>query len=481
MRNLFVSTIFVLALPAPLVLAANEAPGAGEIDALFAEIDAAFSAGDAEGVLNRFSDHYLSDAPPMTKGQLRESLKSLCGAGAPVKSHHELRNRLVYGNRAIVEARHELTAGDEVEVSNVHYRLSAASGAWRIVTRTVLPQGVEAPKPGQPFEIKSFGVRVDTPKKWHIFLGKMPPVAGDDSAALRMESPDLGASVSVCVFSMPVPIAPKELAALCQRQISTLVPDSKFDQPKVTQQDGQCEIRLDWNQPCSDFAEESRIVIRQANSRLIVAELSIHEKDNASEYEPVFETMLASMSLGEPEVLPPDQGHVDGTIYANDIYGCRVEFPTGWSLKQIRAFGFCTVGESPDGKSSITFAGWRLPDAFGAAELIDADEAMTAELDETFKHLERSAARLGAHEWETSVSLTAAGGEARKRWRLYTVHDDVLFFFVCDAIPPEKFDAQRDTFERTVKTLVLQSPAADAPVIDQSMLANPKDRRGSRD
>lgn len=474
MRRVFVSTWVVLGVVAAPAWAAGEPANAAAIDTLFAEIDAAFGNGDVEAILKRYSDHFLSDQPPHTKGDLRLSLKSLCGDHAKMSSRHELRERLIEGDRALVIARHERRMGDVVELDDVQYRLSAASGQWRILSRAAIPSDLTPPKPGEPFEIKAFGLRVTTPEKWHTYLAKLPPMAGDQHAAVRMESPDLAASMSVCVFSLPVPVAPKELAALCQNRISAMIPDSKFEAPLVLNKDGEYEVQIVWEQPHSEFAERSRIVMRQHKSSLIVAELSVHTKQTAEKYLPAFETLLSSLTLTTPQAMPPDQGRTEGSLYVNDVYGCRVTFPADWTLTQIRSFSFCTVASSPDGSGSVMFAGFRLPKEFGAEELIEADDAMTAELDETFERLERSTAELSGHVWQTSLTRTAAGGAARKRLRFYGVHGDVLYFFVCDALPPERFEEHRKTFESTVETFQILPLRPDDSEVDHSALAKPE-------
>jgi hypothetical protein len=151
-----------------------------------------------------------------------------------------------------------------------------------------------------------------------------------------------------------------------------------------------------------------------------------------------------------------------------------VTFPEDFAVKQIRAFSFCTVGETADGSASVLFAGFKLPKEFGAEELIEADDAMTAELDETFERLERSTAELAGHVWQTSLSLTAAGGAPRKRLRFYAVQGEVLYFFVCDALPPERFEQYRKTFESVVQTFRLQPLPPEATDVDHSPLAKPE-------
>ncbi|MFH0792685.1 MAG: nuclear transport factor 2 family protein [bacterium] len=116
---------------------------------------------------------------------------------------------------------------------------------------------------------------------------------------------------------------------------------------------------------------------------------------------------------------------------------------------------------TPDLKSGVLLGLVRLPvkmDPDTAAKTaLEADEAATKRLTENYASVEAGPMSVADLKGYRSVA-TFEKEKKFKRMRAYFYKDQYIYFFVCDAIPPDRYDALRPEFDKVVNSFRILPP-----------------------
>lgn len=429
---------------------------------------------DTEAVLACYSDYYFAPTPPHTKGDLRRHLQEMLDAGAEVSCSFQILSKSEHGDRALAVARRQLevrrNGGGHARSDDLKIKFARGIGGWRIVSASRLIPGATAPRAGEPYVVDSHGVQITLPGNWQPFLTAPGPAARSSPPLLELEEPDLTSQISFTVKSLAVPLAPAALADIFQCRMNACVPDCQVVRREVRQGEGESEVRLDFLVPGSELAEFQRAVVLQHGNDLLIFALDALERAEAEEHEGVFSGMIKSVKYVPPAPAPPSRGCLLGRTYVNDVYGCRIELPPGWTARIGSALDFCASAESPDQRAMILVGGLQLPEAASAAKILDGDDAFASQLDSSFELLGKQEIVVDGHAGAESYSVFEIGAPRKKRWRVYVVRDDVLYLVVSDTTPPEAFEEYRETLTAALDSFRFlppgeggQTPAPPAP------------------
>jgi hypothetical protein len=150
----------------------------------------------------------------------------------------------------------------------------------------------------------------------------------------------------------------------------------------------------------------------------------------------------------------------------------------GW-LKSITADSLALLG--PDLESTVILGFVQLPLKLTPKQAIEADTAMEKRFTSAHTTLEQGDLAVGDlagyrmisqfdEKSDVSEELKAVatdGKGPRKRMRVYLTHDPMLYFFVCDAIPPDRFGALKPDFDAMVQSFALL-PSEDGRSVQEA-------------
>ena len=127
---------------------------------------------------------------------------------------------------------------------------------------------------------------------------------------------------------------------------------------------------------------------------------------------------------------------------------------------------------APDLKSFYLLGFVRLPirmEPESAAKMaLTADEAMAKRLlGNTYKAGGLEPLTANGMKGFSCTSEFTTESQSRKRLRAYFAKDSYIYFFICDAIPPDKFAALKPVFDSAIAGLTLVKPAEGASLNDQ--------------
>ncbi len=160
-------------------------------------------------------------------------------------------------------------------------------------------------------------------------------------------------------------------------------------------------------------------------------------------------------------------------IYRSKKGKYSIEIPEQWvPVKEPFALqAICpdaVVAVAPDSKSCVVLGFVQLPFQIPAKQAVEADEAITKRLASEYKVVEQGEMRMGDLPGYRSVcefkieeqplSKFRPKNNHRKRERVYFSHKPFLYFFICDAIPPERYDGVRQAFKGIVQSFKIMPP-----------------------
>ena len=170
-----------------------------------------------------------------------------------------------------------------------------------------------------------------------------------------------------------------------------------------------------------------------------------------------------------------DEGTFDpvSRIYQSKKGKYSIEIPKKWMpLKQpIALRGICpdaVVALAPDFKSCVVLGFVQLPFPIPPKQAVETDEATTKRMASEYKLYEQEETKIGDLPGYRSVSEFKIEKEPgskfkvkdnyRKRERAYFSYKPFLYFFICDAIPPEKYEGLKQDFNSILHSFKIISP-----------------------
>ncbi len=110
------------------------------------------------------------------------------------------------------------------------------------------------------------------------------------------------------------------------------------------------------------------------------------------------------------------------------------------------------VALAPDYKSCALLGFVQLPIQVEPKQAVQADADAMKRLASEYKLHEQGEMKVGELPGYKTVSEFTIEGQHRKRQRVYLLHKSILYFFVCDAVPPEKYDGLKQEFTNIVQS-----------------------------
>lgn len=156
-------------------------------------------------------------------------------------------------------------------------------------------------------------------------------------------------------------------------------------------------------------------------------------------------------------------------IYTSRKGRLSIRVPEGWTALSASEFLGGIVPDSvhilaPDLRSSVTLGFVQLPmrlgpdDQASAQKGIEADTAMERRFTADYQVVEQGPTQVAGRQgyrMVTEFKIPTSEGAGRKRMRVYLCEHPMLYFFICDAVPPERFQALAPQFESIISSLDL--------------------------
>jgi hypothetical protein len=162
-------------------------------------------------------------------------------------------------------------------------------------------------------------------------------------------------------------------------------------------------------------------------------------------------------------------------VYTSRKGKLSLQIPEGWTPMKASSFLGGIVPDSvyvlaPDLRSSLTMGYVQLPMRLGPDDLttaqkgIEADTAMEKRFTTDYRIVEQGPTQVAgrqAFRMVTEFRPLNTNGDGRRRLRVYLSEHPMLYFFICDAMPPEGFQALLPQFESIISSLDLAPAQGD--------------------
>ncbi len=176
---------------------------------------------------------------------------------------------------------------------------------------------------------------------------------------------------------------------------------------------------------------------------------------------------------GMYEKVPVDQYNEQTGLYSDPKAGFSLTIPAGWTaLQGPLALKGLTIGSftvlAPDLQSKVMGGLVQMPlkladdDVSAAQKGAQADNAVEEMESQNHRVCEQGPTTVegkGGYYIITEFQPKEADIAKRKRLRVYFSDHPILYFLVCDAIGPEKFDTLRTSFDTMIQSFTLLPPA----------------------
>jgi len=171
---------------------------------------------------------------------------------------------------------------------------------------------------------------------------------------------------------------------------------------------------------------------------------------------------------GTYKQLDPNAFDPKTKIYTSRKGKLSLQIPDGWSCCDTSSFLGGLILDSvlilaPDLRSSVTFGFVQLPVRLGSNDLstaqkcIEADIAMERRSVKDHEPLDHGPTAVAGREGYRQVSQfrMPSSTEVHRRMRVYVCEYPMLYFFICDAVPADTFDALLPQFHAIISSLDL--------------------------
>jgi len=150
-------------------------------------------------------------------------------------------------------------------------------------------------------------------------------------------------------------------------------------------------------------------------------------------------------------------------VYRSEKGKYSLRVPPGWApLKETSQLGGIVPDHvvllAPDLKSCVFLGFVQLPIRVEAKQALEGDMAVEKRIASEHTVSEQGPLTVGGMDGYQLVSEFKIEQQHRKRLRVYIHGDPFLYFFVCDAIPPERFEALRPDFDSIVQSFSRSEP-----------------------
>ncbi len=336
--------------------------------------------------------------------------------------------------------------------------LDRRDGNWEITALDPLdPAGATKITDGVYQDPKA-GLEATAPPQWSLL-----PLTGGRASVVAV-SPDLAATVTWLVTDLPGTFTTEQIARANEDAVSKLLPSVGITSKDATFGAATLAGRPSFQAQRLYMAANSPAYLVQSNmcvvgSTLYAAGARVFPAQALAANRAGIEAAIASTKITEAPVaaLPASAGQVEGAKYVNSTYGCEITAPEGWETKVEQGqFKLQVSMREPGGASAMSLGMVELPEgSITAEQAIQGDEAVSEKAFEQYQLVRQGATKLGPLSAYESVSQFNMGGEARKRWRVYLIDGNRLFFMFGDAAPADKWGALEPLFRKTFQSFGL--------------------------
>ena len=286
------------------------------------------------------------------------------------------------------------------------------------------------------------GLEAPVPQGWRAF------VTSGAKASLTAFAPDLTALVAWIVTDLPGTFTAEQLARAQEDAAVKLAPtigiefrDSSMA-PDVLGERPAFRVRrtIVGKDGLDIYSDVTFCVV--GSTLYLCSRIAIPPSAYAA-HEQTIDRAVAATRIVETEAanLPPEAGRVDGSKYVNDVYGCEITGPEGWTVKAGEGqFKLQVTMYEPGGDSSLSLGMILLPAPEVTAEMaVVGDDNVSSQAFENYKLVKQGETKVGDLPAYESISTFDFGGQTRERHRIYLVDNGRLFFMFADAAPADKW------------------------------------------
>jgi len=302
------------------------------------------------------------------------------------------------------------------------------------------------------------GLEVTAPPNWRVL-----PMAGA-RACVAAFSPDLNASLTWLVSDLPGTFTTEQLARAQQDAMEKLAPTLGIEFRDVESGTdtlaGRPAYRVSRTIVAQDGSEVySDLTFCVVGSTVYLCARTAMPPASYATYQDALNRAVAAAKIVEVEApeLPPEAGRLEGRRYINDVQGCEITAPQGWTAKIGQGqFELQVTMYEPGGESSLMLGMIPLPAPEVTAEkAITGEDNLTSQVFEDFKLVKRGETKVGDLPAYESISTFTFAGQKRQRHRVYLVDNDRLFFMFADAVPADKWTRLAPIFSETFQSFKL--------------------------
>jgi len=302
------------------------------------------------------------------------------------------------------------------------------------------------------------GLECSPPAEWRLFALEGARVA------LTAWSPTLDAAVAWTLTDLPGTFTAEQFARGQQDAEAKLAPTLGLEfrdvsmEPDVFGDRPAFRVRRTAAGPegLELYADATYCVV---GSTLCVCQRVAMPPKAYATHQTALDQAVASSRLVEVEAtaLPAEAGRIDADKYVNEVHGCEIAAPPGWTMRVGQGqFDLQVTMYEPQGDSSISLGMIRLPDPTVTAEMaVLGDDSLTAEAFDGYELIKQGETQVGELPAYESITTFSFGGETRRRHRVYLVDGDRLFFMFADAAPAEKWARLSPLFEAAIQSFRL--------------------------
>jgi len=190
-------------------------------------------------------------------------------------------------------------------------------------------------------------------------------------------------------------------------------------------------------------------------------------QDSWDRIQPAFEAILNSFSFADRDRSESvnrareisAKGEIVGRIYTNAEYGCQIAAPDGWRIESTNIGAqtlFCVNVRPPKGKSLVRFLAADTMGVLSLEDVVKKQNEAISTIDENAEIGPTEVLEVGGHEGTISIKrFSLKGLGTMKRKSAFFLVDDIVYCFVCDAMPPDKFDELESKFDEIIQSFTL--------------------------
>lgn len=438
------------------------------IRTIFLNIDKAYAENSVEKVMAYFSKNF-SSGMVLTREKLEQGIGDFFSTWEGIRLKTKIKELKVVHNDAVVVtegsvmARKEET-GEELDVTrNTLSFLKNEDGHWRIRSFFKL-ESTNAMISGHKYTDNKLGYAVTKLPDWDLYkieLTDQPLIL----SSLLVLSPDISSSMKIGLLELPTPLSAQQAVEGDETATQSLATNYK-----LVSQDWTSFKGMKAYESLAEFTIKDEPIKRRrlylVEDNLLVFILCDSSPERFSKINPKFDKILDSFSfLKRNEESIRDRvasemakGSISQNIYSNSEYGFQIAKPTAWKMNSASTkFLFQINITAPDEKSKVIFAAIKLPVQASAKDVVLGDEKATKSIAKDYALISEKKTIIAGEQGYETVTKFEIAETAMQRKRAYFVKDNIAYFFICDALPPAKFDEYAKEFDSVINSLTWNS------------------------